>query len=215
METRNDTRCPQEVLDWIAWYPDGLLPERMRGTIEAHAAECARCRAEIEMLATGEAQEPEVAIPDPDQVFGRILSRIEDEAARRRTPAPPKAAPKRATRGRTLRRSAMAAALAMVFAAGAVGAGMGAWLSADTPAYRTATATAEAGPRLDAVFREDAPFGLLESGLREIGGNIVSGPSAGGRVQIALPAASDPEVAAARLREALGESALLVEPALR
>ena len=46
-------RCPEDVLGWLPWYAESgeaALGDRERGAVEAHAAECAECRAELDMI---------------------------------------------------------------------------------------------------------------------------------------------------------------------
>jgi hypothetical protein len=78
------TPCPEAILTAIPWYPDGLTPEEA-GAVEAHAADCRDCRAELAFLRGDE--EPTIEIPDPEEVYARVLERIrssdesdEDEA---------------------------------------------------------------------------------------------------------------------------------------
>ncbi|MDJ0789354.1 MAG: zf-HC2 domain-containing protein [Myxococcota bacterium] len=212
--------CPDAVVDWIAWYDEGLLPEAARGRIEAHAAECPRCRHELAMLRGDE--EPQVRdMPDPEAVFGQVLARIEAESVERsartaaeRSARPERRAPARPGRkGKSLRLRTMGLAASVALVAGALGAFV--TLQLDEPSYRPASVAAESEARIDAVFHRDAPYGRIEASLRSVGGSIVSGPTAGGRVGIALPDGADPNAVATRLREQLGADALLVEPSLR
>ncbi|MEM9174648.1 MAG: zf-HC2 domain-containing protein [Myxococcota bacterium] len=75
-------RCPESVLGWIPWYGetdengDRLLDARKRGAVEAHAAECPDCRAELDMI-SGAPYEIDVDLPDPDRVFDEITARID------------------------------------------------------------------------------------------------------------------------------------------
>lgn len=218
--------CPDSVVDWIAWYSEGLLPEPARGRIEAHAAECGRCRHEIAMMRGDEA--PEVpALPDADAVFGRVLGKIEaahldsttsPRATRREhtvAPQPLRRTPERATRSsRTQgwRGRALAAAAGLALVAGTIGLIVG--TQNDDPRYATASAGGETRAQIDAVFSQDASLGTIQAGLRSVGASIVSGPSPGGRFGVALPEGSDPEATAALLREQLGGAALLIEPSL-
>lgn len=82
-------RCPESVLGWIPWYgepvegSESALTLEQRGAVEAHAAECSECRAEIDMIA-GAPFEIDVELPDSDRVFEEITARIdagEDESA--------------------------------------------------------------------------------------------------------------------------------------
>ena len=75
-------RCPESVLGWIPWYGEGtedgesVLTPRQRGAVEAHAAECSDCRAELDMIA-GAPFEIDVDLPDPDRMFEEITARID------------------------------------------------------------------------------------------------------------------------------------------
>jgi len=75
-------RCPESVLGWIPWYGEGaadgesVLTPRQRGAVEAHAAECSDCRAELDMIA-GAPFEIDVDLPDPDRMFEEISARID------------------------------------------------------------------------------------------------------------------------------------------
>ena len=75
-------RCPESVLGWIPWYGETdeqgrpLLDARQRGSVEAHAAECSDCRAELDMIA-GAPFEIDVDLPDPDRMFDEITARID------------------------------------------------------------------------------------------------------------------------------------------
>lgn len=86
-------RCPESVLGWIPWYAehadDGrpLLDPRQRGAVEAHASECADCRAELDMIA-GAPYRIDFEIPDPDRVFDEITARIDAGEAEGRDTAP-------------------------------------------------------------------------------------------------------------------------------
>lgn len=81
-------RCPENVLGWIPWYgetgEDGrpLLDDRQRGAVEAHAAQCPDCRAEIDMI-RGAPFEIDFELPDPHRVFDEITERIEAGEAER------------------------------------------------------------------------------------------------------------------------------------
>jgi len=193
--------CPPEVLDWIAWYPEGDLPETVRAAVERHAAECVACRREIDLV-RGEATEVESALPDADALFQRVLARLEEEAARSGPPAAPGRRPPR--RAGSPRAALLAAGLAGILASAALGAWVAGGL--DAGAYRTASAppavsTAPAdGPVLQVVFRQDVDFGRVAAALREAEARVVSGPSASGVVQIALPAGADAAAVAGRLR---------------
>ena len=59
-------RCPADVLGWIPWYADGGLTERERGAVEAHAAECADCRAELDIVAGRAWSVDGIELPDAE-----------------------------------------------------------------------------------------------------------------------------------------------------
>ena len=226
--------CPPEVLDWIAWYPEGDLPEAVRGTIDAHAAQCAACREEIARM-QGDAGPALSELPDPERVFARVRARIEEleEAPARgtgvgpaagRAPARRTAADRDALRARprpmwvATRRAAMAAALVLAVGAGFVGALIAtAW---DDSIYLTVRD--DAGPavlaevvQLDVVFRPDASFGRIHDTLNEIGATVVAGPTPEGVMRLHLPSGSDPRIVSARLRAEETGVALFAEPVVR
>lgn len=78
-------RCPENVLGWIPWYADGGLSAQQKGQVEAHAAECSDCRAELDIVA-GAPFEIDMELPDPDRLFREITARID---AGDREPATP------------------------------------------------------------------------------------------------------------------------------
>ncbi len=72
-------RCPEAVLGWIPWYSEGGLTEQQMGIVEAHAAECAECRTELDMV-SGAPFEVDFELPDPGRMFEEITQRIEERA---------------------------------------------------------------------------------------------------------------------------------------
>jgi hypothetical protein len=227
-ESGNAMTCPPEILEWLAWYADDALPDAQRGAVEAHAAECAECRAELAMLAGAGA--PLLDAPHADQVFEKVLARIEAagvgggavEVGGHRTASQarhaPLRAPLRASRERRIGRIAAAAALLVAVASAG-------WLARDLAGvdaiYRTASgpaATAPAGAtssaQLDVVFRADASVDRINTNLRALGAVVVSGPSQAGRYRLALPAGSDAAAAAAMLRAEDTGVASFAEPVL-
>lgn len=278
-------RCPDSVLGWIPWYgetdEDGvhLLDARQRGAVEAHASECADCRAELDMIA-GAPWEIDVDLPDPDRVFMEIAERIDaGEAAGLDTspslPAPDAAAPPagsaapdgrrplaaeeldrlaawvldesseaelldaetdadaaggaRVIRGPWLARPVRAAlAAAAVFALGLLGGGFLAGngldaLRGDATVYTSAAAAGvtEAG-LIDVVFADGVTAARLSERLRELGVEVVSGPSSVGRFRVRVkpaagesgPASADLAAIAARLKAGDAPLALFAEPVL-
>ncbi len=69
-------RCPENILGWIPWYADGGLSAQQKGQVEAHAAECSDCRAELDIV-SGAPFEIDMELPDPDRLFREITQRIE------------------------------------------------------------------------------------------------------------------------------------------
>lgn len=69
-------QCPEQVLAWIPWYADGLLSERERGAVEAHAAVCADCRTELDIVSGAPWACEGVELPDAERIFDEISARI-------------------------------------------------------------------------------------------------------------------------------------------
>jgi len=196
--------CPPEVLDWIAWYPEGGVPDTVRGRIEAHAAECTACRQEISLL-SGDAAELEAPLPDADAVFQRVLAGIEEEAhVPSVLPLRPVATPPRRARWHESRSALLAAGIALAVVCAGIGGVAGSFWSSPEPRYQQATAApsvgSAGGPQLQLVFEPGASMRSVQTALRGVGGTLVSGPSAGGVVHVALPAGSDAMAAAETLR---------------
>jgi anti-sigma factor RsiW len=213
-QTHADQGCPAEVLDWIAWYPEGDLPEGVRGTVESHAAECSECRREIAAL-EGEAVTAPEALPEPDVIFGRVMDRVRANEALPRAAA--QRAPRRAARvWSTSRRMALAAGIALVLVGGMAGVlGARALGPASEPVYRTVMTPEAIAPadvvQIDVVFRPEVPFGRIQEILRREGATVVAGPTRGGLMRLNLPSGSDADGAATRLRDEAG-IALFAEP---
>jgi hypothetical protein len=214
MTQRANDLCPHEILEWIAWYPDGGLSDAQRGAVEAHAAVCSACRDEIAVLA-GRAEAP-VAPPDPERLFARVLSLVEADGLAAPAGAELLAAPERgvAVRGqrapaRASGRAAvaggarLAASLALVLLTGALGGWLVGRGRVDAlPVYVPASAPPAASERvlLDVVFRGDASAERIQTALRGLGAEVVGGPSPLGRYRIALAPGTDASAAAAGLR---------------
>ncbi len=223
--------CPEAILALIPWYPE--LDDDDRGFIEAHAAECASCRSELEMIAGGPV--PTAGLPDQDRLFSNVLARIEagEERDRLRTtpPRPERVAPR-------ARPWAWVAAVPLLLGVGALGGqlvrphaeagttadqvgGMGGIIETGVVGRGAhqpqdmATAGRAAAPTIliEVVFRPGVEAVHIERSLRAVGGNIVSGPSPTGRFRVALPARSDAVAVAAWMRDRVGGIASLAEPA--
>lgn len=70
-------RCPEAVLGWIPWYPEGGLTARERGAVEAHAAECGDCRSELDIVAGMPWAFEGIDLPDAARLFDEITARID------------------------------------------------------------------------------------------------------------------------------------------
>jgi len=211
--------CPEPVLAAIAWYPEGLSPEE-RGAVEAHAADCRACREELAFLRGDE--EPRVEIPDPTRVYEGVLLRI--EAHEKGADAGDVGAAFAPATGRVGRRvsrpAAVAAGLAVALLAGVLGGAGTLWLAREEPVYATATAppavSARGGAHLDVVFRGGATADAIARSLREVGAEVVAGPSPLGVYRLRLAPGTDSDAAARRLegREGEGEGvATFAKPA--
>lgn len=211
-------RCPEDVLGWIPWYPDQGLEPDQQSAVEAHAASCARCRAEI-ALVVGEVQ-----VADPlstDAVLESVLARVRRGESSATHAAAGRAAPSRARPG--WRRGALQVLAAAVFAgvcaaAGAVG--VLALRDAGEPVYTTAAdaappAAAADAPLLDVVFRDGVDAGRIRASLRAVNGQIVSGPTELGRYRVRLGPGADPRAAAQALASGDAGVAVYAEPVPR
>jgi len=200
--------CPQIVLDWLAWYPEGDLPAGVRSAVELHAAECAACRAEIAEL-SGELAAEAPATDGEERVFARTLEKI---AAQPRRAAP---APHRIWILRP--RFAIAAGLAVAFISGTAGVVATQQLRSEA-VYEPASISdvdshSAAGPHLDVVFRADASFAEVSSAMRAIGASVESGPSPGGIVHLRLARGANAAAAAQRLEAGDLDVAEFAQPA--
>jgi hypothetical protein len=227
MSVHGEAVCPEAVLASIAWYPDQLDEER-RGLVEAHAAGCPACRDELAFV-QGES-EPELALPDPEAVYARVLARIERSEGRARG-----GARREVSRARppmrehaVSRRAALAAGIALALAVGTIGVVSGRWLERASLPYYTAagdagatagTAAPASGPVLEVVFHAEATADSVHSALRAIGGQVESGPTQLGVYRVRLGPAADAAAAARVLRGDVGGGgqgvASFAEPAPR
>lgn len=219
MSVHTETSCPEVVLASIAWYPDAL-DEARRGVVEAHLAQCAACREELAFV-RGD-REPEIALPDAEDAYARVLARIERseagaDARASRVDAPH---PRRSAFG--ARPAALAAGIALALLCGALGALGGLWFGSEAlPTYQTVgepggtAATPTAAPALDVVFRSGARAESIHAALRAIGGQIVSGPTQLGVYRVTLVPTADVAAAARVLRGEGQGVATFAEPVPR
>jgi hypothetical protein len=193
--------CPDAILTAIPWYPDGLTPEEC-GAVEAHAADCRGCRAELAFLRGDE--EPAIEIPDSDQVYARVLERIgsSDE------PEGVEGAAPRAHWLRTLSQRAagpvsIAAGLMVALVSGMLTTGV-IWAARVVPAYEVDSALSSTfthdAQHLEIVFEDDATAGEIGEQLRAVRASIVAGPTPRGVYRLRLAPGVEPEVALEQLR---------------
>jgi hypothetical protein len=210
MSRTANASCPPIVLDWIAWYPEGDLPQAVRSAIELHAAECAACRQEIADL-SGEGAVDASEASGAERVFARTLQKI-GASPRASAKAPP------VRRFWMVRpRLAVAAGVAVAFISGTAGVVATRQLRGET-LYETATSAAHTphaplGAHLDVVFRADAPFAEIASAMQAIGASVESGPSPSGVVHLHLAAGADAATAARRLESGDLRVAEFAQPA--
>ena len=75
-------RLHRRVWDLLPWYANGTLPDGERRTVEAHLAECPRCRGEIvgcQRLGEAIRQTEETAPAAHPARLARLMERIDDE----------------------------------------------------------------------------------------------------------------------------------------
>ena len=168
-------KCPEGVLTLIPWYRE--LDADDRGIVEAHAAGCAACRSEIEMVSGGAV--PPTPFPDRDASFSRLMARIE-HAERRGRDAPAHA---KGWRVATL------AAAAMLLTALGVAASHLSW----PPTGRGgAVSSGPAYTALQVVFRDGVSAAQIEHALASVDAVLVAGPNAMGSYLIAVAPGADP-----------------------
>ena len=189
--------CPEAILASIPWYPDGLTAEEC-GAVEAHAADCRACRAEIAFVRGDE--EPAIELPDVERVYARVLERIsaqsDEEAPTRRS--------KSARRvGEAARQASVAAGILVAVISGMLTTGA-IWIVRVAPTYETAAVAAPTvdagGPGVEVVFRQSASADEIRERLRDVGATVVSGPTQLGVYRLRLAPGADVRAAIARLR---------------
>ncbi len=219
------TRCPEDVLGWIPWYPDEGLTDAQRGAVEAHAADCVRCRDEIALVR----DEVEVAEdPGVDPAFERLLARIRDAERSDHLAGPEVRRARAPLRRRSvwssppLRMAAGLAFAAVFLAAGKLADDAFFEAPASEPeVYESASAAAPAVPTgaegelLDVVFRDDADARSIREALRSVNGQVISGPTEAGRYRVRLGAGADVRAVARALAAGDAGVAVYAEPAPR
>ena len=169
-------KCPEGVLTLIPWYRE--LDADDRGIVEAHAAGCAACRCEVEMVAGGPL--PPTPFPDRDAAFSKLMDRIQDAEQHGREPS---------AHARGWRIAAFAAAGIFLVALGFAISHFS-WSGHSLTSISVAT-----GPpytSLNVVFREGVSPAQIEYALASVDAVLVSGPNPVGRYLIAVPPGIDP-----------------------
>jgi hypothetical protein len=194
-------RLHQRVWDLLPWYANGTLLDGERRTVEAHLAECPRCREEIvacQRLGEAIRQTEQTAPAAHPARLARLMDRIDKEEQR---PWQGLAALLRATP--PLARGALVVQLVVLMALTGL---LVRWSqrpdeaapTPPAPVYRTlsestpAPASPERTARLRLVFAEGTTEQETRHLLLDIRGQIVAGPSALGVYTVEVPAGPDP-----------------------
>lgn len=220
-------RLHQRVWDLLPWYANGTLLDGERRTVEAHLAECPRCREEIVACQRlGEVirqTEPTAPAAHPARL-ARLMERIDDEERshgwRRAVLTPWQGLAALVGATPPLARGALVVQLVFLVALTGL---LVRWsrlpdaaAPAPAPAYQTLSESAsapQAPARLRLVFAEGTTEQEARQLLLAIRGQIVAGPSALGVYTVEVPAGPDPlEKVLAHLRAQPRVS--LAEPAV-
>jgi hypothetical protein len=181
-------RCPDAILAAIPWYPDGLSHDEC-GAVEAHAADCRACRAELAFLRGDE--EPVIEVPDSEAVYARVIERISRPADAEPAATPPPSGGSRLRRFSALARGpvSMAAGLMVALVSGMLTTGV-IWTVRVVPTYDTASVSTREispeGPHLQVVFEDDATVAQMNERLRAAQATVVSGPTPRGVYRVRL-----------------------------
>ena len=194
---QDDERLHQRVWELLPWYANGTLGEAERRTVEEHAAQCERCREELQACRQlGEAvrrNAAEAPTPHPARL-SRLMSRL-DEAE-----GPSRAARLKGLLAATPRpvRWVLAGQLAalLLLAAGWM------WTPPPPPPAEFKTLSDAAAPatpatpddtvRVRVVFAQGATERQIRDVLLPIGGQLAGGPSPLGVYTVELPEGRDP-----------------------
>jgi Fervidolysin N-terminal prodomain len=197
MATSTTISCPEAILASIPWYPDGLTPEEC-GALEAHAADCRACRAELAFVRGDE--EPEIELPDVERVYARVLARISANTDEETVQEPRISTARRV--GAAARQASVAAGILVAVMSGMLTTGA-IWVVRVAPAYETAAVSSgpdTGGPGLEVVFRKDASADQIRARLRDVGATVISGPTQFGVYRLRLAPGADVSAAIGRLR---------------
>lgn len=212
----------QDIEELLPWYANDTLTPDERLTVERHLEQCPACRTELAQchaLAThlhppsGETWQP------PAGHFDRLMADIDRLAA---PPAPARTRPLLPQRILDwLRATPAPVRWTLAFESLAVAGLLLALLPAtlfNDPGYETLSASdppvATGEPRLRVAFAERMTVGELRTLLRDIGGQIVAGPSALGVYTVAVTGGERPAETQNRAVTALRahEQVRLAEP---
>jgi hypothetical protein len=215
----------KRVWDLLPWYVNETLPDGERRTVEAHLAECPRCREEIVTCRRLEEaiRETREIVPSVHPArLARLMERIDEEQEkgsgwRRALLAPWHGLAALVRSTPPLARGALVVQLVFLIALTGL---LVRWPRTPAPAPRTEyqtlseSAPAPAGTtRLRLVFAEGTTEKEVRDLLLGIRGQIVAGPSALGVYTVEVPAGPDPlEKVLAHLRAQPRVS--LAEPAV-
>ncbi|MEA2559949.1 MAG: hypothetical protein QOH06_1453 [Acidobacteriota bacterium] len=191
---QEDERLHQRIWELLPWYANGTLGEAERRTVEEHAAQCERCREEMQACRQlGEAVRltaVEAPTPHPARL-SRLMSRLDEaegSSTRARLAGLLTATPKPV---RWVLSGQLAALL--LLAAG--------WMRmplsppSPPPAQFTTLSDAVAvagGQQVRVVFADGATERQIRDVLLPIGGQLAGGPSPLGVYTVELPEGRDP-----------------------
>lgn len=188
---QEDERLHQRIWELLPWYANGTLGDAERRTVEEHAAQCERCREEMQVCRQlGEAVRlaaVEAPTPHPARL-SRLMSRLDEadgSSPRERLSGLLTATPRPV---RWILAGQLAALL--LLAAGWM------WMSPPPPPAEFTTLSdavaPAAGPQVRLVFAEGATERQIRDVLLPIGGQLAGGPSPLGVYTVELPEGRDP-----------------------
>jgi anti-sigma factor RsiW len=188
---QEDERLHQRIWELLPWYANGTLGETEKRTVEEHAAQCERCREEVQACRQlGEAVRQtaaEAPTPHPARL-SRLMSRLDEaegSSPRARLAGLLTATPKPV---RWVLAGQLAALLLLATAL--------AWTPPPPPPAEFTTlsdsAAVTTGQQVRVVFAEGATERQIRDVLLPIGGQLAGGPSPLGVYTVELPEGRDP-----------------------
>jgi anti-sigma factor RsiW len=192
MGDRRDTSMKTHPDDALVAYANHTLDPAEQAALEAHLADCDRCREELDWLSTLRAGMQAEPLPAVDEVgLARLMREVKAEqgSAPATTAAP------------SWWRGAMAAAVLVML----VQFGVIATQWQPDAGYQPLSESGQAvGPVLQVRFAPTTSLAEMQALLEQIEGRIVDGPGALGLYRIALPEDANGEDALATLKAADG-----------